>query len=413
MTPALEGHAPAVLVVEDERIVAYDIAMRLRELGYEVAGVAHSAEGAVRAVTDRCPDLVLMDIRIEGARDGIDAACEIQRSQDVPIVFLTAYADEDTLQRARAALPCGYLMKPFTKSELSATVMMSLTRSAAERAARFRSGRLQAAIDTAHIGLWYSGARAGEAVVIEGGLSEELGLFRDGPLRAFGALLARAHDRDREALRALIAGGKPATGQFEITTPEGTTRWLEFSARWHDDHRASPAVVGVFTDVTEGHRDLEIARQDAFRQGLVGQFGQLVHAGRRPLYELLSEAVARAAIGVDAHECFALEQVPSEGRFLVAARVEPPGRGADAFASAALGALAAQCLESMDVVMRREPLGAGFESAIAVPIRRRKGGPFGVLVALSEQPRDFAPRDGEFLQSVADFASVAVDRSRS
>ncbi len=115
-----------ILVVEDEIIVAKSIQKRLESLGYSVPAVVASGEEAVEIAAEAQPDLVLMDIRLKGDMDGIEAAGHIQTSHDIPIVYLTAYADEETLERAKVTDPSGYLLKPFELNELRTTVEMAL-----------------------------------------------------------------------------------------------------------------------------------------------------------------------------------------------------------------------------------------------------------------------------------------------
>ncbi|HSY38506.1 MAG TPA: response regulator, partial [Polyangia bacterium] len=115
-----------ILVVEDERVVARDIQRSLVDLGYQVPATASSAEQAIRLASERCPDLVLMDIRIKGERDGIEAATILRKRFDVPIVYLTAYADEATVERAKLTQPFGYLMKPVKTYELRSAVEIAL-----------------------------------------------------------------------------------------------------------------------------------------------------------------------------------------------------------------------------------------------------------------------------------------------
>src|SRR5580704_9135676 len=105
-----------VVVVEDEGLIAHDIASRLQTLGHQVLATASTAEDAVAHAG--AADIVLMDIRIDGPRDGIDAAREIRAKYRIPVVFLTAHADRATLDRAKAAGPFGYLVKPFGPSAL-------------------------------------------------------------------------------------------------------------------------------------------------------------------------------------------------------------------------------------------------------------------------------------------------------
>ncbi|HEY7726349.1 MAG TPA: response regulator, partial [Anaeromyxobacteraceae bacterium] len=141
MSPArarlLAPAAPRVLVVEDEGIVAADIALTLEGQGYSV-GTAASADEAL-AEAERAPaDVVVMDIRLEGKGDGVWAADRLRQRFGVPVVFLTAHGDPETVARAMAAGPHGYLVKPFRPTELLTAVEVALSRDALERGLRER-----------------------------------------------------------------------------------------------------------------------------------------------------------------------------------------------------------------------------------------------------------------------------------
>jgi PAS domain S-box-containing protein len=125
----------SILVVEDESIVAKDVANRLQHLGYRVMGTVASGEDAVQAAK-LAPDLVLMDIMLKGPMDGIEAARRIAETLDIPIVYLTAYADEQTLHRAKVTEAFGYLLKPFEERELHITIEMALFKHQMERKLR-------------------------------------------------------------------------------------------------------------------------------------------------------------------------------------------------------------------------------------------------------------------------------------
>src|SRR5262245_17492773 len=117
-----------ILVVEDERIVAKDLQRSLEKLGYRVPVAAASADEAIRYASEHAPDLVIMDIRIKGGRDGIDTA-EVLRSRfDVPVIYLTAYADATTLARAKRTAPYAYLLKPVRMDELRSAVELAIYR---------------------------------------------------------------------------------------------------------------------------------------------------------------------------------------------------------------------------------------------------------------------------------------------
>src|SRR5207249_3205124 len=115
-----------ILVVEDEHIVAKDIQLRLQALGYHIPAVASSGEEALQKAEEIRPDLVLMDIRLKGPMNGVEAAEELRRRFNIPVVYLTAYADKHTLDRAKVTEPFGYILKPFEERELYTCIEVAL-----------------------------------------------------------------------------------------------------------------------------------------------------------------------------------------------------------------------------------------------------------------------------------------------
>lgn len=115
-----------ILLVEDENVVALDMTHRLSSLGYKVAGWASAGEEAILQAKELQPDLILMDIKLKGRIDGIEAAEQILAELDVPIIYLTAFIDEATIQRAKITAPFGYLIKPVDERELSTSIEMAL-----------------------------------------------------------------------------------------------------------------------------------------------------------------------------------------------------------------------------------------------------------------------------------------------
>ncbi len=122
-----------ILVVEDEWLVSQGIKETLQDLGYEVAGPASSGEEALEIAQAMRPDLVLMDILLKGGMDGIEAAEHLRRRFDLPVIFLTAYADSQTLERAKVTEPYGYLLKPFENRELHSAIEIALYKFQAEK----------------------------------------------------------------------------------------------------------------------------------------------------------------------------------------------------------------------------------------------------------------------------------------
>jgi two-component system cell cycle sensor histidine kinase/response regulator CckA len=127
-----------ILVVEDEGIVAEDIRSSLESLGYAVSAVVSSGQEAIKKAEEYKPDLVLMDIVLKGEIDGIEAADQIRLCFNIPVVYLTAYAEEGTLDRAKVTEPLGYIVKPFEDRELRTTIEMALYRHKMENRLRER-----------------------------------------------------------------------------------------------------------------------------------------------------------------------------------------------------------------------------------------------------------------------------------
>ncbi len=115
-----------ILIVEDEILVATDIQESLEGLGYTVQGMVDTGLKAVEAVEKQLPDLILMDINLKGEMTGIEAATIITRNNDVPIIYLTANTDIDTVNKAKVALPYGYISKPFTDKDLQTNIEIAI-----------------------------------------------------------------------------------------------------------------------------------------------------------------------------------------------------------------------------------------------------------------------------------------------
>jgi two-component system, response regulator PdtaR len=124
---------PQILIVEDEAFIAQDIRQRLQGLGYCVVAYTGQAEEAVRMARDLKPDLVLMDVMLADEMDGIQAAKQIRKLHQIPVVYLTAYSDRETLERAKLTEPFGYILKPFESRDLESTIEMALYRHRMER----------------------------------------------------------------------------------------------------------------------------------------------------------------------------------------------------------------------------------------------------------------------------------------
>lgn len=119
---------PKILVVDDEAIITTQLEERLAAMGYEVAGKASSAEKCIELARKLRPDLILMDIVMSGKLDGVDASEIIRKELDIPVIYVTAYADDDLIKRANGTDPYGYIVKPFQEREIKAAIEIALRR---------------------------------------------------------------------------------------------------------------------------------------------------------------------------------------------------------------------------------------------------------------------------------------------
>jgi PAS domain S-box-containing protein len=138
-----------ILIVEDEAVVAADLAGKLERAGYRSVGIAADGADAIKTAKAMAPDLVLMDIRLSGNTDGIDTAEQIRAFRNVPIVYLTAHSDADTLRRAATTEPFGYILKPFEERDLTTQIEIALYKHQAERRLRESEERYRKLVETA------------------------------------------------------------------------------------------------------------------------------------------------------------------------------------------------------------------------------------------------------------------------
>jgi two-component system cell cycle sensor histidine kinase/response regulator CckA len=136
-----------ILIVEDERIVAKDIERSLVALGYIICGIVSTGSKAIAKTGETRPDLVLMDIKLKDTMDGIAAAEEIRTAFDIPVVYLTAYADDKTLERAKVTGPFGYILKPFNERELCSTIEMALYKHQMDKDLKESEGRYRKLVE--------------------------------------------------------------------------------------------------------------------------------------------------------------------------------------------------------------------------------------------------------------------------
>jgi len=255
-----------LMLVEDERIVAFDLKRQLQGFGYQVAAVVASGEQAIARVAEEKPDLVLMDIHLEGRMDGIEAASTIRAQHQIPVVFLTAYAEDDTLRRALDSRPFGYLIKPCEGRELHATIQMALARREDEVAVEQSEERLKLALDAASLGVleWNASSNRLKG---DSYLSMLFG-HQPQPLdEPWDSFLARVATDDREristALSATLRNSEAVCFTFQIADNSSPPRLMEAHAKAYAADGSARRVVGILQDVTQRHRNETLLRQSS------------------------------------------------------------------------------------------------------------------------------------------------------
>jgi PAS domain S-box-containing protein len=210
-----------ILIVEDDRIVAADLQARLEDMGYTVLGCVATGEDAVTSASHIRPDLALMDIRLKGESDGIETAGELRGRFGVPVVYLTAYKDRETLNRAQATDPYGYIVKPFDERELDVVLAIAMHRVKSEKA-RSEIGETSE-MNAAGEGILALDSRA-KAVFVNDRIAAWLGYKVDEMIgRQFTEFLTP--EAEEEAKRIIDRSRQGVTEQHSvrITKKDGTT----------------------------------------------------------------------------------------------------------------------------------------------------------------------------------------------
>jgi diguanylate cyclase (GGDEF)-like protein/PAS domain S-box-containing protein len=244
-----------IVVVEDEGIVAFNLQQRLQKLGYEVPGIFASGEQLIDDIDQLSPDLILMDVHIQGALDGIETAARLHEKLRIPVVYLTAHAEETTLERARATKPYGYLLKPFSERELHATIQMALERCKLDQALFGSEERLRLALDAADMGSWELEPDS-RNVLCMGQANRIFGFPSDSIRIDWKTFLAQVHQDDSARVSAEIERclRENSGCQLEFKSRAGAgSRWLRLQAKAFSPNRRNQIdrIVGVIQDVSE------------------------------------------------------------------------------------------------------------------------------------------------------------------
>jgi diguanylate cyclase (GGDEF)-like protein/PAS domain S-box-containing protein len=274
-----------ILLVEDEIIVALDLQQRLEMLGYNVISHAITSEEALNVVTSKPLDLILMDIKIQGKLDGVETAEQIRKSLDIPIIYLTAFADENTLKRARETVAYGYLVKPFEDRELRSTIEMALYKYKIEKKLHESEERYALATRATNGGIWDWNLLQNQ-VYYSPRWAEMLGLVPGQIKNTLQEWIQRIHPEDQQqTLEALAEHLSGETVNFEceyrIHHQNGTWRWMQCRGlALFDDGRLPYRIAGSQIDITDRKRiEQELVRK-ALHDELTGLYNRVFFIDR-------------------------------------------------------------------------------------------------------------------------------------
>jgi PAS domain S-box-containing protein len=242
-----------ILIVEDERIVAEDIKIKLEYVGYAVAGIASSGEESLKKTEKLQPDLVLMDIVLEGKMDGIEAAAQILSLFNIPVVYLTAYSDEKTLKKAKVTEPFGFITKPFESQDLFTAIEMALYRHRLRNMLKESEERYNALFNRS-LSYIYLHDFNGQFIDANNATLKALGYKRKEMLPLNFASLIDKSQRPKAAQsleEIMRTGRQKKPEEYELKRKDGSTIWVEIEGSLIYKDGKPFAVQGIARDITE------------------------------------------------------------------------------------------------------------------------------------------------------------------
>jgi diguanylate cyclase (GGDEF)-like protein/PAS domain S-box-containing protein len=258
-----------ILIVEDEKIIALDLQRRLERFGYSVVGMASDGAEAVALAKERGPDIILMDIMLAGGIDGIEAARQIRDRYAIPVIFLTAYTDEKTLERAKEVEPFGYILKPFKERELYTTIDIALYKNSIDKKLRKQERLFSAILHSINDGIIATDMDL--TVSFMNPVAEEITGFREGASSIISIMDSRTQ-RDLLAQVPPNVDEKPYFfNEVAIKNAVGQTLVVDGSlTRIHEKENSVDGFLLALRDITEIKRMSETINYQASHDALTG-----------------------------------------------------------------------------------------------------------------------------------------------
>jgi diguanylate cyclase (GGDEF)-like protein/PAS domain S-box-containing protein len=264
-----------ILIVEDEKIIALDLQRRLERFGYSVVGMASDGQEAINLARERGPDIILMDIMLAGAMDGIEAAKQIRAQLGIPVIFLTAYTDEKTLERAKEVEPFGYILKPFKERELYTTIDIALYKNSIDKKLRKQERLFSAILHSINNGIIATGTDL--SIQFMNAIAEEITGWKEAQAKGRHAASVLSL-LDQRSGKELLAGGPPNVDEKPFFFNEalvknavGRNLLVDGSiTRIHEKENESDGFLITLRDITEIRRMSETIDYQASHDNLTG-----------------------------------------------------------------------------------------------------------------------------------------------
>jgi PAS domain S-box-containing protein len=299
--------APRILIVEDQTVTARHLQSTLEGFGYETGKAARTGEEAVKRAEELSPDLVLMDIMLAGDMDGVQAADRIRSRLDVPIIFLTAYGDRTVMDRAKAAEPFGYLLKPFRPEELRSTIEMALYKHKMELLLRESRRKYRDLVELLPQFVYEMDSRGYFTFANSNGL-ELAGYNRkdiEAGLNILEVCTPEEIERATQDMRKVLQGESVREREYTLVKKDGSRMPVMTYATPIVEHGTVVGIRGVGVDITDLKRSEAALRQhqDELEQRVEERTAELVRANEK----LKSEILERTRAELNLHD--------SESRF--------------------------------------------------------------------------------------------------
>ena len=299
-----------VVIVEDEPLVAVSIEKKLTRMGLDVVGSFESGKKVISLVEEEPPDLILMDIKLAHGEDGIDVAKEIHKSRDVPIIFLTAFADQETISRAVTAEPFSYLVKPFSEWELKSNIEIVFRRFELERKLKESENRYriisELSSDLAFAAEIDPSGKARvewitDAVYTITGYTEDEIIAEN----VFGPFFLENDRRRIGRIREAILQGEPRAFEIQIVQKGGAVRWVRAKVRpeWSKTECRVVRVYGAVEDVSELKRieEVERAKEQNYKSLIKSMNDGVIIVDRRGIITFANDRIC-SMTGFDKYE---------------------------------------------------------------------------------------------------------------